>query len=167
MLYLFHSILLFLIDANSLFCVWWCVLPFRELLYNVMVQNNLTDKLHEQPAWGSICEFWSKKKEWLILCFTPQEKYGINFLLKSVLCLVGFLTSPSTTRLYPGRAPRQTVWQFYVLPHMRQSHDFCFSRSPTQQVGRGQPQPELNQGSPHQESPALPPELKSVPIKFF
>ena len=32
------------------------------------------------------------------------------------VCLVGFLTSSSTTR-----APRQSVWQFYVLPHMRQS----------------------------------------------
>ena len=40
----------------------------------------------------------------------------------------GFLTSSSTTRLYHGRAPRPSVWQFYVLLHMRQSwetHDFC------------------------------------------
>ena len=37
------------------------------------------------------------------------------------VCLVGFLMSSSTTRLYRGRAPRQSVWQFYVLPHMRQS----------------------------------------------
>ena len=35
--------------------------------------------------------------------------------------LFGFLTSSSTTRLYRGRAPGQSVWQFYVLPHMRQS----------------------------------------------
>ena len=39
----------------------------------------------------------------------------------SNLRLVGFLTSSSTTKLYRGRAPRQSVWQFYVLPHMRQS----------------------------------------------
>ena len=45
--------------------------------------------------------------------------------------LVGFLTSSSITRLYRGRAPRQSVWQFYVLPHMRQSgdHDFYLNRS--------------------------------------
>ena len=35
--------------------------------------------------------------------------------------LVGVLTSSSTTRLYRGRFPRQSVWQYYVLPHMRQS----------------------------------------------
>ena len=40
---------------------------------------------------------------------------------KLFVCLFGFLTSSSTTRLYRGRAPRQSVWQFYVLPHMRQS----------------------------------------------
>ena len=31
-------------------------------------------------------------------------------------CLFGFLTSSSTTSLFRGRAPRQSVWQFYVLP---------------------------------------------------
>ena len=43
--------------------------------------------------------------------------------------LVGFLTSSSTTRLYRGRAPRQSVWQFYVLPHMRQSWETMTSVS--------------------------------------
>ena len=28
------------------------------------------------------------------------------------VCLFGFLTSSSTTRLYRGRAPRQSVWEF-------------------------------------------------------
>ena len=58
--------------------------------------------------------------------------------------LVGFLTSSSTTRLYRGRAPRQSVWQFYVLPHMRQSWETMTSVSaghiiltPTQPVGSG------------------------------
>ena len=44
----------------------------------------------------------------------------------------GILTSSSTTRPYRGRAPRQSVWQFYVLLHTRQSwetHDFCLSWS--------------------------------------
>ena len=45
------------------------------------------------------------------------------------VCLVGFLTSSSTIRLYPGRAPRQSVWQFYVLPHMRQSSETMTSVS--------------------------------------
>ena len=34
-----------------------------------------------------------------------------------LVCLVGFLTSSSATRLYRGRAPRQ----FYALPQMSQS----------------------------------------------
>ena len=40
-----------------------------------------------------------------------------------------FLTSSSTTRLYRGRSPRQSVWQFYVLPHMRQSWETMTSVS--------------------------------------
>ena len=49
------------------------------------------------------------------------------------VCLVGFLTSTSTTGLYHGLAPRQSVWQFYVLPHIRHrwetmSSVFCLSR---------------------------------------
>ena len=80
--------------------------------------------------------------------------------------LVGFLTSSSTTRLYRGRAPRQSVRQFYVLPHMRQSWETMTSVSaghiiltPTQPVGSGRPQRESNPGPPHQESRALPTEL--------
>ena len=45
------------------------------------------------------------------------------------VCLFGFLTSSSTTRLYRGRAPRQRVCQFYVLPHMRQSWETMTSVS--------------------------------------
>ena len=47
------------------------------------------------------------------------------------VCLVGFLTPPSTTRLYRRQAPRQSVWQFYVLSNMRQSWETmtCLSRS--------------------------------------
>ena len=85
--------------------------------------------------------------------------------------LVGFLTSSSTTRLYRGRAPRQSVWQFYVLPHMRQSWETMTSVSadriiltPTQPVGSGRPQRESNPGPPHQESRALPTELPRPPM---
>ena len=80
--------------------------------------------------------------------------------------LFGFLTSPSTTRLYRGRDPKQSVWQFYVLPHTRHSRETMTSVSagqiiltPTQPVGRRRPQRESNPGAPHQESCALPTEL--------
>ena len=79
---------------------------------------------------------------------------------------IGFLTPSSTTRLYRGRAPRQSVWQFYVLPHMRQSWETMTFVSaghiiltPTQPVGSGWPQRDSNPGPPHQESRALPTEL--------
>ena len=50
------------------------------------------------------------------------------------VCLFGFLTSSSTTRLYSARVPRQSVGQFYVLPacHTKTElgdHDFFLSRS--------------------------------------
>ena len=77
--------------------------------------------------------------------------------------MVGFLTSSSTIRLYRGRTPRQSVWQFYVLPHMRQSWETMTPVSaghiiptPTQTVGSGRPLRESNPGHPHQESRALP-----------
>ena len=82
---------------------------------------------------------------------------------RELVWLVGFLTSSSTTRLYRGRAPRQSVWQFYVLPHMRQSWETMTSVSaghiiltPTHPVGSGRPLWESNPGPPHQESRALP-----------
>ena len=89
---------------------------------------------------------------------------------RQFVCLFGFLTSSSTTRLYSGRAPRQSFWQFYVLPHTRQSWETMTSVSaghviltPTQPVGSGQPQQESNPGPPHQESRALPTELPPPP----
>ena len=78
------------------------------------------------------------------------------------VCLFGFLTSSSTTRLYRGRAPRQCC----VLPHMRQSWETMTSLSaghiiltPTQPVGSGRPQRGSNPGPPDQEPRALPTEL--------
>ena len=95
----------------------------------------------------------------------------IRLLYQQFVCLFGFLTSSSTTRLYRGRAPRQSVWQFYVLPHTRQSWETMTSVSashiiptPTQPVGSGRPQRESNPGPPHQESRALPTELPRPPI---
>ena len=59
-------------------------------------------------------------------------RYTFDIKFWQFVCLFGFLTSSSTTRLYRGWAPRQSVWQFYVLPHLRQSWEtmtFCLSRS--------------------------------------
>ena len=87
--------------------------------------------------------------------------------------LFGFLTSSSTTRLYCGRAPRESVWQFYVLPHMRQSSETTTYVSaghiiltPTQPVGSGRPQRESNPGPHHQESCALPTKLPRPPLQL-
>ena len=99
---------------------------------------------------------------------------GYKGTLGFVCCLfgwlVGFLTSSSTTRLYRGRASRQSVWQFYVLPHRRQRRETMTSVSachiiltPTQPVGSGQPQLKSNPGPPHQESCALSSELPRPP----
>ena len=100
----------------------------------------------------------------------PNFRNG-RFIWEDFFCLFGFLTSSSTTRLYRGRAPRQSVWQFYVLPHTRQSWETMISVSaghiiltPTQPVGSGRPQRESNPGPPHQESRALPTELPRPPI---
>ena len=63
---------------------------------------------------------------------------------KSVyVCLFGFLTSLSTTRLYRGRAPRESIGQFYVLPHMRQSWETITSVS-AGHILSGGPQRESN-----------------------
>ena len=99
-----------------------------------------------------------------------------NFIITSrhrrylLVCLFGFLTSSSTTRLYRGRVPRQSVWKFYVLPHMSQSWETMTSVSaghiiptPTQEVGSRRPQRESNPGFPHQESRVLPAELRPPP----
>ena len=99
---------------------------------------------------------------------------AVSFQYKVICWLVGFLTSSSTTRLYRGRAPRQSVWQFYVLPHMRQSWETMTSISaghiiltPTQPVGSGRPQRGSNPRPPDQESRALPTELPRPPYKVI
>ena len=51
---------------------------------------------------------------------------------RSVVCLFGFLTSSSTTRLYRGRAPRQerlTILRAATHETELGDHDFCLSRS--------------------------------------
>ena len=49
-----------------------------------------------------------------------------------IVCLFGFLTSSSTTRLYRGRAPRQerlTILRAATHETELGDHDFCLSRS--------------------------------------
>ena len=56
-----------------------------------------------------------------------RELEGIVFV-----CLFGFLTSSSTTRLYRGRAPRQerlTILRAATHETELGDHDFCLSRS--------------------------------------
>ena len=58
------------------------------------------------------------------------QNLGYSFFL--FVCLFGFLTSSSTTRLYRGRAPRQerlTILRAATHETELGDHDFCLSRS--------------------------------------
>ena len=61
---------------------------------------------------------------------TPHKTH---LILKALfVCLFGFLTSSSTTRLYRGRAPRQerlTISRAATHETELGDHDFCLSRS--------------------------------------
>ena len=62
---------------------------------------------------------------WIRRCL-PKE------LVCLFVCLFGFLTSSSTTRLYRGRAPRQerlTILRAATHETELGDHDFCLSRS--------------------------------------
>ena len=61
-------------------------------------------------------------------CLEPQTNVFFFFFFFFV-CLFGFLTSSSRIGLYCGRTPRQSVRQFYVLPHMRLSWETMTSVS--------------------------------------
>ena len=53
------------------------------------------------------CERGPNFSKTFIVKYCIQKPFCLYFA-----CLFGFLTSSSTTRLYRGRAPRQSVWQF-------------------------------------------------------
>ena len=58
----------------------------------------------------------------------PKRKEAYSMFV----CLFGFLTSSSTTRLYRGRAPRQerlTILRAATHETELGDHDFCLSRS--------------------------------------
>ena len=87
-----------------------------------------------------------------------------------LVCLVGFLTSSSTTRLYRRRVPRLTSLNRTrchtrdkggeIMTSVSVDH---FILTPTQPVGIGRPQQESNSVPPHQESRALPTPGEEVP----
>ena len=62
-------------------------------------------------------------------CMDEHVNTDESFLIVLVCLFVWFLNVLVTTRLYRGRAQRQSVWQFYVLPHMRQSWETMTSIS--------------------------------------
>ena len=113
---------------------------------------------------SSINTVFTRKR--LTNSFEVARPWSLHTLNNRSFCSFGFLTSSSTTRLYRGRAPRQSVWQFYALPYMRQSWETMTSVSaghiiltPTQPVRIGRPQREWNPVPPHEELRALPTEL--------
>ena len=90
-----------------------------------------------------------------------RNSQSTDFTLKSVMNIGNFHSLRLVGWLYCGQAPRQSVWQFYVLPHMRQSWETMTSVSAghviltlTQPAGSGRPLRESNPGSPHQVSRA-------------
>ena len=61
-----------------------------------------------------------------------KVKEALYYLKALFVCLFGFLTSSSTTRLYRGRAPRQerlTILRAATHETELGDHDFCLSRS--------------------------------------
>ena len=86
------------------------------------------------------------------------------------VCLFLFRSVLVNNWVISRTGPKTDVWQFYVLPHMRQSRRTMTSVSAghiiltlTQPVGSGRPQWESNPGPPHQKSRALPTELPPPP----
>ena len=119
---------------TSLYQVYNCTPDRQEdecVDFNLSEDLNIASEeltLNPSKIWVSTAGPWSHSHHFFGCCGFGHCWGGFCLFV----WLVGFLTSSSTTRLYRGRAPRQSVWQFYVLPHTRQSggdHDFCLSRS--------------------------------------
>ena len=89
-----------------------------------------------RTGWKRVLQMFPHCKELhvtLLHSFSPQKKQvysPVRFCL--FVCLFGFLTSSSTTRLYRGRAPRQerlTILRAATHETELGDHDFCLSRS--------------------------------------
>ena len=81
---------------------------------------------------------WGKKRWIYLLRLSKTEKEMERITIYSFykqglfVCLVGFLTTSSTNRLYRGRAPRQerlTILRAATHETELGDHDFCLSRS--------------------------------------
>ena len=109
-----------------------------------------------KPLWH---DMWSS-------CWPLRYEGQGQSLLRSprFVCLFGWFLNAFVNNLAISRTgPETDVWQFHVLPHTRQNGETMTSVSaghiiltPTQSVGSGWSQRELNPGPPHQESRALP-----------
>ena len=115
------------------------------------------------PTTGDVGNVRTRPYQGQIVHFHSHSQSILDFFL--FVFLVGLLTSSSTISLYCGRAPTQSVWQLYVLPHTKQRGEAMTPVSaghiiptPSQPVGSGQPHRESNLTPPHQESSALPTE---------
>ena len=91
--------------------------------------SRLLHLLNLCPGWGVIANYfvlnlWIWKIKPLVkyqIIMSIVFNYCESHTLVYKLCLFfGFLTSSSTTSLNRGLAPRQSVWQFYMLSLMRQ-----------------------------------------------
>ena len=75
----------------------------------------------------------SRKSEYTFTSVAQFAKHPVfNSSVCLFVCLFGFLTSSSTTRLYRGRAPRQerlTILRAATHETGLGDHDFCLSRS--------------------------------------
>ena len=78
------------------------------------------------------CE-WNASTNLMLTKNNDNNNNNINKTTMALFaCLVGFLTSSSTTctRFSPRWAPRQSIWIFYELPHMRQSWETWLMSEP-------------------------------------
>ena len=121
---------------------------------------------HGDATQSALCWYRNETIKWEYRLIDLELK-SVPVRLRVRGCwLVGFLTSSSTTRLYRGRAPRQSV-NFTCCHTWDRAGRPCLSchiiLTPTQPVGSERPQRESNLGAPHQESRALPTELPRPP----
>ena len=114
-----------------------------------------------------LCDRDSMFLSWRLQGGTHQN---LSIAMLLLVCLVGFLTSSTTTKLYRGRVPRLTSDNFTCChtrdrarrPWLLVSAGHIIL-TPTQPVGSGRPQRESNLGPHHQVSSALPTELPHPP----
>ena len=107
--------------SNNLFLITLCIKPtdhFKSTICRTVCQAAFCKHFHMGKSYKSI-----DSKNTAALNKSFQALFG---------CLVGFITSSSTTGLYRGRAPRQerlTILRAATHETELGDHDFCLSRS--------------------------------------